>query len=78
MAAAAQGEPGGRLPDIAGPQIRTLSELSTAWRKHDGRWLLPLPLPMVGKVGRPLREGALCAPEAAAGGAGFEQWLADV
>jgi uncharacterized protein YbjT (DUF2867 family) len=77
MAAAAQGEPGGRLPDIAGPQVRTLSELSTAWRKHDGRWLLPLPLPMVGKVGRPLREGALCAPEAAAGGAGFEQWLAD-
>lgn len=77
MTAAARSEPGGRLPDVAGPQVHTLSELATAWRRHDGRWLLPLPLPMFGKVGRPLREGALCAPIAAAGGASFEQWLDD-
>jgi hypothetical protein len=30
---------------------------------------------MVGSIGRPLREGALCNSDAAAGGATFEQWL---
>jgi hypothetical protein len=65
------------LDDIAGPEVRTLTELARAWRRTDGRVMLPLPIPMVGKVGRPLREGALCNPDAAAGGATFEQWLSD-
>jgi uncharacterized protein YbjT (DUF2867 family) len=77
LAAVAHAEPAGRLEDIAGPEVRTLTELARAWRRADGRAMLPLPIPMVGKVGRPLREGALCNPDAAAGGATFEQWLAD-
>jgi uncharacterized protein YbjT (DUF2867 family) len=77
LASAAHAEPGGRLPDVAGPEVRTLSELSKAWRNAKGRLLLPLPIPMVGSIGRPLREGALCNPDAAAGGATFEQWLED-
>ena len=32
---------------------------------------------MIGPIGRPLREGALCNPDAAAGGRTFEPWLAD-
>jgi uncharacterized protein YbjT (DUF2867 family) len=75
LAGVAQAEPAGRLEDIAGPEVLTLSELARCWRRADGRWMLPLPIPMIGKVGRPLREGALCNPEAAAGGATFEQWL---
>jgi len=75
LAGVAYAEPAGRLEDIAGPEVRTLSELARAWRKADGRWMLPLPIPMVGKVGRPLREGALCNPDAAAGGPTFEEWL---
>lgn len=77
LAGVAHAEPGGRLDDIAGPEVRTLTELARAWRRADGRMMLPLPIPMVGKVGRPLREGALCNPDAAAGGATFEQWLAN-
>jgi len=77
LAAVAHAGPAGRLEDIAGPEVRTLSELARAWRRADGRLMLPLPIPMVGKVGRPLREGALCNPAAADGGATFEQWLAD-
>lgn len=77
LAAVAHAEPAGRLEEIAGPEVRTLTELARAWRRADGRAMLPLPIPMVGKVGRPLREGALCNPDAAAGGATFEQWLAD-
>ncbi len=76
LAAAAHAEPAGRLPDVAGPEVLTLSELAKAWRRA-GHRALPLRFPMVGPIGRPLREGALCNPDAAAGGRTFEQWLAD-
>ena len=77
LAEAAHSEPAGRVPDIAGPEVRTLSELAHAWRTADGRRLLPLRIPMVGRIGRPLREAALCDPAAAASGLSFEQWLAE-
>lgn len=78
LAEVAHAEPAGRLPEIAGPEVLTLSELSRTWRDGEGRHLLlPLPIPMIGKIGRPLREGALCNPDAAAGGQTFEQWLAN-
>ena len=76
LAEAAHSEPAGRLPDLAGPEVRTLSELAHAWRAARGRRLLPLRIPMVGKIGRPLRDAALCDPRAAAGGPTFEEWLA--
>lgn len=68
--------PAGRVPDIAGPQIETLSELARSWRRHSSRRLLPLRMPMIGPVGRPLRRGALCDETAAAGGPTFAEWLA--
>lgn len=76
LASAALDEPAGRLPDVAGPEQRSLTELSDAWRRHVGRALVPVRLPMVGGVGRALREGALCDPAAAAGGPTFADWLA--
>jgi len=77
LAEAALAEPAGRLADVAGPDVRTLTELAHAWRNARGRRLLPLRIPMVGKIGRPLREGAICNPGAAAGGPSFERWLAE-
>ena len=76
LAEAAHSEPAGRLPDLAGPEVRTLSELAHAWRAARGRRLLPLRIPMAGRIGRPLRDAALCDPRAAAGGPTFEEWLA--
>jgi uncharacterized protein YbjT (DUF2867 family) len=76
LAEAAHAEPAGRLPDVAGPELLTLSELARAWRRA-GHRALPLRFPMIGPIGRPLREGALCNPDAAAGGRTFERWLAD-
>lgn len=76
LAEAAHAEPAGRLPDIAGPEVRTLTELARAWRGA-GHRALPLRLPMVGRIGPPMREGALCNPGAAAGGPTFPEWLAD-
>lgn len=75
LAEIAHAEPAGRLPDMAGPRVETLSELASAWRRAGHRGL-PLRIPAVGRIGRPLREGALCDPDAAAGGRTFEEWLA--
>lgn len=76
LAEAVHAGPGGRLPDVAGPEIRTLSQFAADWHAHDGRRLVPLRVPFVGKRGRALRGGALCDASAAAGGATFAQWLA--
>lgn len=76
LAAAAHEEPAGRLPEVAGPKVHTLSELSAAWRRAKGRAALPLRLPSIGKIGRPLGEGALTSPEAGGDGPTFERWLA--
>lgn len=75
LADVAHREPAGRLPDVAGPELSTLSDLARAWSHVRGRRLLPLRIPMVGGIGRPLREGALCDERAAVGGPTFQHWL---
>lgn len=75
LADAVHDGPGGRLPDIAGPEVETLGELAAAWREHSPHRLIPVRLPMVGKLGRALREGGLTDPSAAAGGPTFREWL---
>jgi uncharacterized protein YbjT (DUF2867 family) len=75
LADAAFGPPAGRLPDIAGPRIASLSELGDAWAAARGKHRLHLRVPSWGKIGRPLAAGALCAPDGAAGGEDFEEWL---
>lgn len=78
LAEVIHGEPAGRLPNLAGPEIHTLSELARTWRAaHRGRRLLPLRIPSAGKGGRAMREGHLTDPAAATtDGPTFEQWLA--
>ncbi len=76
LADAVHAGPSGRLPDLAGPEVRTASDLSRAWARAEGRRLMPLRVPSVGKVGRALRDGGLCDPAAAAPGPSFEDWLA--
>lgn len=76
LADAVHGDPSGRIPDIAGPEIATLTDLSRAWRAHRDRATVPLRLPMVGRVGHALRDGALCDLSAAAPGPTFDEWLA--
>jgi uncharacterized protein YbjT (DUF2867 family) len=76
LADAVHDGPAGRLPDLAGPQIETLTELAAAWREHSSRSLIPIRLPMIGKLGHGLRDAKLCDPAAAAGGPTFKEWLA--
>lgn len=77
VAAAVHSAPAERLPDLAGPQVLTLTELARAWHEADGRRLLPVRIPMLGRAGRATRDGGLCNPDVAGPGRTFEQWLAD-
>lgn len=76
LAELAQGDPAGRVADVAGPEVLTLTELASAWRAAGHRGL-PLRIPSLGKIGRPIGDGALCDPGAATAGPSFAEWLAD-
>jgi uncharacterized protein YbjT (DUF2867 family) len=76
LADAAHTEPAGRLPDLAGPGVLTLTELARTWRRAKGRHLLSVRIPMIGKVGRALRDGRLCDAAAAVESPSFADWLA--
>jgi uncharacterized protein YbjT (DUF2867 family) len=76
LAEAALSPPAGRLPDIGGPKVQTLTELSATWAAARGRRRLPLRVPALGKTGRALAAGGLCDERAAAPGEGFAEWLA--
>lgn len=67
--------PGGRVPEVAGPRVERLGDLSRAWREHSGRRALPVPVAIPGKLGRALRGESICNREAAAGGPTFAEWL---
>ena len=75
LADLAIGAPAGRLPDIAGPRIATISDLSRAWASARGSRRVPLRIPSWGKPGKAFAGGELCAPDGAAGGKDFEEWL---
>lgn len=55
--------PGGRLPDMAGPEVLALGQVANTWLAARGfhRALIPLPLP--GKVARGFRLGYNTCPE---------------
>jgi uncharacterized protein YbjT (DUF2867 family) len=75
LADAALAAPAGRLPEIAGPQVQTLSELSRLWASARGKRRLPLRVPSLGKMGKALAGGALCDAAATTPGEDFEEWL---
>jgi uncharacterized protein YbjT (DUF2867 family) len=75
LADAALAPAAGRLPDIGGPRVQTLGELSGAWATARGKHRLPLRVPAWGKIGKGLAAGALCDERAAAPGEDFEEWL---
>lgn len=75
LADAALAGPAGRLPNVAGPKVQTLTELSHAWASARGRHRLPLHVPSWGKMGKALAAGALCDPAASTPGEDFEEWL---
>lgn len=66
----------GRVPDIGGPNVSTVRELATAYRKHRGlrRPIVRLPIP--GSVASAFRAGEATCPDSDIGTITWEEWLA--
>lgn len=78
LAVLAEGEPAGRVPDLGGPQVRRMRDLARAYLRAAGRRRRPIvELTLPGRVVRAYRAGGHLAPEHAAGGRTFEQFLDD-
>ncbi|KAB8161896.1 NAD(P)H-binding protein [Streptomyces sp. 3MP-14] len=75
----ALGEPAGRVPDLVGPRVYSLGELTRGYLGARGRRRRPLlPVRMPGKVGRAYRAGDNLAREGATVGTrSWEDFLAE-
>lgn len=68
-------EPAGRVPDIGGPEVRTLADAARAYLEVSGRRRRILEIPVPGKTARAFREGALTCPDQAYGELRWEDFL---
>jgi uncharacterized protein YbjT (DUF2867 family) len=71
----AAGSPAGRVPDLGGPQIRSMADLARSWVAATGRRRAVLPVPLPGGLARAVRVGGLTAPGHADGRITFEEFL---
>jgi uncharacterized protein YbjT (DUF2867 family) len=67
--------PAGRIPDIGGPEVRTLPDLACSYLKATGRRRRIVEVPVPGKAARALCEGALLAPDQTYGDIRWEEFL---
>ncbi|OKK15128.1 nucleoside-diphosphate sugar epimerase [Streptomyces sp. CB00455] len=68
--------PSGRVPDMGGPQIRTLQELGRAYLSATGRRRRVVPLPLWGKAYAGFRRGGNLTPSHSSGHVTFAEYLA--
>jgi uncharacterized protein YbjT (DUF2867 family) len=74
----ALGEPAGRVPDLAGPEVYTMAELARGYLRARGRRRPLVPVPIPGKAGRAYRAGEnLADAGAAVGRRTWEEFLAE-
>ncbi|MET0839385.1 MAG: NAD(P)H-binding protein [Marmoricola sp.] len=73
----AEAGPGGRVPELAGPEKRQMGELMRKTARARGKGVLVLPVPVPGAFGRAVRDGTL-TPKADGprGTLTFDAWLA--
>lgn len=69
------GEPAGRVSDIGGPEVRTLTDAARSYLAAAGRRKRVLPVPLPGKTARAMRDGALTCPENRFGEVRWEEFL---
>jgi uncharacterized protein YbjT (DUF2867 family) len=77
LAGLAAGPPRGRVPDLGGPEIRSVADLLRAYLHAVGRRRPVLPLPLPGAVWAGYRHGGHLVPDRAVGRRTWEQFLAD-
>jgi uncharacterized protein YbjT (DUF2867 family) len=66
-----EGEPLGRAPDFAGPEVLTVPEMLKLWPER----IRVVPIPTIGRVMKAFRAGLNTAPEHAEGLLTFEEYL---
>ncbi|GAA4036574.1 SDR family oxidoreductase [Streptomyces shaanxiensis] len=75
LAELALGAPAGRVPDMGGPEVRTLDSLARAYLRATGRRRLVVSVPLWGKAYGGFRSGGHLTPGLAAGKGTFEEYL---
>jgi uncharacterized protein YbjT (DUF2867 family) len=76
LADLAPAAPAGRVPDLGGPEIRTLSDLARAYLRAAGRHRRIVTVPLPGRTAHAFAAGGHLAPERAEGRVTFEEFLA--
>jgi len=76
LAALAAGPPAGRVPDLGGPEVRTLPDLARAYMRSTGHERRLLTVPLFGRAYAGYRRGYQLTPERAVGKETFEEFLA--
>ena len=77
MVELALSEPAGRVPDIGGPELRTVDDIVRSYLKVMGSRKRLMPFPLPGKTARAIRSGALTCPENRHGRITWEQFLGE-
>jgi uncharacterized protein YbjT (DUF2867 family) len=70
--------PAGRVPDIGGPEVKTLAEAARGYLRVKGSRRSIFEIPVPGKTARAFREGALVCPDQAYGKIRWEDFLRPV
>jgi uncharacterized protein YbjT (DUF2867 family) len=73
----ALGEPAGRVPDMAGPEIRPLRDFMRSYLDATGKRRMMLPVRLPGRAARAYAAGANLAPDRAVGKQTWDEFLAE-
>ena len=68
-------EPAGHVPDIGGPEVRTVDDVVRAYLGLMGSWKRMVAFPLPGKTAGAIRSGALTCPEYRYGKVRWEEFL---
>ncbi|MCX5400585.1 SDR family oxidoreductase [Streptomyces sp. NBC_00102] len=72
----ATGAPAGRVPDLGGPRVESMSAMVRAYAHHTGKRGPIVEVPLPGGMGRAMRDGSLVTREPADHGTlTYAQWL---
>jgi uncharacterized protein YbjT (DUF2867 family) len=77
MVELALGEPAGRAPDLAGPEVRPLRDFVRGYLEAAGRRRLMLPVRVPGRAARVYAAGVNLAPDRAVGKQTWDEFLAE-
>ncbi|MFF7750638.1 SDR family oxidoreductase [Streptomyces sp. NPDC007971] len=75
LAELAVGAPAGRVPDMAGPEVRSFDSLARSYLRATGRRRAVANVPLLGRTYRAFRAGGHLAPDRPVGKVTFEEYL---